>query len=503
MSNKKSNVKFLLSYFFIAIILCVLLVNMIFLTSGCGKGVPKNSTTSTSTTTSSTGTTTSTSTTTTTTVLTIVATPTFSPSAGNFDASRETISISTTTPGATIYYTIGTTDAGSPTTGSVPSTNAITYEAPISITSSKHIRAVALRSDLNNSDEGAGDFNLYWWQAAGLNALNAPVKTICNFGGDIFIGGGFINASGNANADYTAHFNSANSTWEALNATVLDGTVEVITGGDGDIFFGGHFAHFGATSANNALRLSIHTYAFSSLTGGQPDNIVKAMAFDQTSKRMFIGGDYTHVGATAANRIASYHQDLNTWGVMGSGLTMYVLSVALNTSNEVYVGGGFTNYITEWNGSAFSTVGSDSLESAVGALKYYSATPPYLIVGGAFQNIGTTSYKRIAKYTPSTGLWSAYGDGFDGQVNVLAIDNNTSNVLYAGGAFQNSGTGGTALNRIAKWNDTAWVPLGNGLNGTVYAITSDNLGNIFIGGDFTDGGGISGANYIVKWGKLN
>jgi len=55
--------------------------------------------------------------------------------------------------------------------------------------------------------------------------------------------------------------------------------------------------------------------------------------------------------------------------------------------------------------------------------------------------------------------------------------------------------------RIVRWRGEDWSVLGGGLNGAVSAINNDSSGNIYIGGDFTDAGGISEADYIVKWGK--
>jgi hypothetical protein len=62
------------------------------------------------------------------------ATPTFSPAAGEF-ASAQTVTISDTTPGAAIYYT---TDGSTPTTASTP------YTAPVSISATETLSAIAV-----------------------------------------------------------------------------------------------------------------------------------------------------------------------------------------------------------------------------------------------------------------------------------------------------------------------------------------------------------------------
>ena len=70
-----------------------------------------------------------------------VATPTFSPSGGNF-TSAQNVTISTTTSGATIYYT---------TNGSNPTTSSTVYSGPVSVTATTTLKAFAVKSGSNNS----------------------------------------------------------------------------------------------------------------------------------------------------------------------------------------------------------------------------------------------------------------------------------------------------------------------------------------------------------------
>jgi hypothetical protein len=70
-----------------------------------------------------------------------VATPTFSPAAGTY-TSPQSVTISTTTPSATIHYT---------TNGATPTASSATYGGPISVTASQTIKAIAIASGLTNS----------------------------------------------------------------------------------------------------------------------------------------------------------------------------------------------------------------------------------------------------------------------------------------------------------------------------------------------------------------
>jgi hypothetical protein len=74
----------------------------------------------------------------------IAATPTFSPAAGTY-SSAQTVTISTTTPSATIYYT---------TNGSTPTTGSTVYTAPVTVAATETIKAIATASGYSNSGVG-------------------------------------------------------------------------------------------------------------------------------------------------------------------------------------------------------------------------------------------------------------------------------------------------------------------------------------------------------------
>jgi hypothetical protein len=84
------------------------------------------------------------------TTATTTATPTFNPAAGAV-AAGTTVAISTTTTGATIYYT---------TDGSAPGTSSTLYTAPIPITGALTIKAIATASGLANSAVASAAYTL-------------------------------------------------------------------------------------------------------------------------------------------------------------------------------------------------------------------------------------------------------------------------------------------------------------------------------------------------------
>ena len=142
-----------------------------------------------------------------------------------------------------------------------------------------------------------------------------------------------------------------------------------------------------------------------------------------------------------------------------------VYAIAIDSSNNVYVGGLFTN--VSWTGTSVTSINA----------RYIVMLKPL--------NAGTAN------------AWSALtgvnGNGTNNLVSTIAID--SSNNVYVGGTFTSVNVGGTtvSVNHVARWNPlntgtlTAWSALtgtnGNGTNSNVNSIAiKDNT--IYLGGSF-------------------
>lgn len=87
--------------------------------------------------------------------------------------------------------------------------------------------------------------------------------------------------------------------------------------------------------------------------------------------------------------------------------------------------------------------------------------------------------------------------GVNGTVYALVFDSSTSS-LYVGGDFTDAG-GVPNTKYIAKWDGTTWSALKTGMNKAVRALALDSQGNLYAGGDFTSADGVLNTNYIAKW----
>jgi len=98
-----------------------------------------------------------------------------------------------------------------------------------------------------------------------------------------------------------------------------------------------------------------------------------------------------------------------------------------------------------------------------------------------------------------SGGWQNLGTGLpglNGPVYAIAISGND---VYVGGRFTNAG-GVSGANNLARWDGSQWHAVGgtNAITGTVYAIAVSG-NDVYVGGTFTNAGGVSGANRIARW----
>jgi len=92
------------------------------------------------------------------------ASPTFSPPAGTY-SSAQTVTIASTTSGATIYYT---------TDGSAPTTSSNKYSAPITISTTTTLNAMATATNFANSPVTSGTYTIQTATAASPSFSPAP-----------------------------------------------------------------------------------------------------------------------------------------------------------------------------------------------------------------------------------------------------------------------------------------------------------------------------------------
>ena len=116
--------------------------------------------------------------------------------------------------------------------------------------------------------------------------------------------------------------------------------------------------------------------------------------------------------------------------------------------------------------------------------------------GGTFTTIGGVAASRVARWNGTA--WSPLGSGMSGGVTaVSALLRTSSGLLIAAGTFTSAG--GTSASNIARWNGSAWSALGSGLGGFgVKQLVEMPNGDVVALGNFSSAGGAPATN-IARW----
>jgi hypothetical protein len=142
----------------------------------------------------------------------------------------------------------------------------------------------------------------------------------------------------------------------------------------------------------------------------------------------------------------------------------------------------------------------DPSAPAVGAVVYdiLIIDNDTILVAGDFSNWdGDANLDNLALYTISTDTWSQLGGGAGADDIVRTLRRGADGTIYLGGDFTN--IGGVAANRIAQYPiGGPFAAMSTGFSASVYDIEIDLDGTIFAGGAFNTGAG-DPADYIAEW----
>jgi hypothetical protein len=297
---------------------------------------------------------------------------------------------------------------------------------------------------------------------------------------------------------------------------------------DGKIIVGGNFTDFNGNTVNRICRLNpdgTEDNTFTSNIGTGFDSVVLTIKV-QPDDKILVGGDFTDFNGTAINFICRLNsdgrEDFTFIANIGSGFDSSVNSIKLLSDNTIIVGGNFIDFDGSTVGriakldskgtynSSFTTNAGTGFNDAVLSLDIDPSDNIY--VGGVFTDFNGTTVSCAAKMSGAGVQNSTFSTNISTNLNnpVYSIRYNSNKVLI-GGDF--TGAFGTGLNYIYQLNpdgtqDTDFMAQAtnygyeNGYNGKVFAIEAVADGWL-VGGDFTDysRNTISCINYIQNTGK--
>lgn len=271
-----------------------------------------------------------------------------------------------------------------------------------------------------------------------------------------YVGGAFSDASGVANTAGIARWDLASGGWfEVDGGTAGTGNVFALAiGADGAIYAGGNFTSMSAVANTAGLaKYTPSTDTWSSIgtvAGGSA--VVDAIAIAPNGD-IYVGGNFTSVGGTAALNIARYNG--SAWVALGTGANDTVWAIAINQpGNQIYIGGEFT------------------------------------LAGGVANTVAIACWDGAA--------WVALASGMGGG-DVYSLAFGPNQALYIGGTFTSGG--GINADEIATWNGTAFAELGGGVTpGTnIIELVFDTTGRLHLAGSFTTAGNVTIPDGYAVW----
>ncbi|MBF9224277.1 T9SS type A sorting domain-containing protein [Hymenobacter ruricola] len=368
-----------------------------------------------------------------------------------------------------------------------------------------------------NSIAGAAAYYLLRWNGTAWGTVNSGLNgvfgttynpaiyaltTVAN--GDVYAAGD-LRLAGSANVNGVAKWNG--TAWSAVGTGIVNNSIRAVAvATNGDVYIGGAFTQIGPTAISYVAKWN--GTAWSSLgsgTAGGVNNAVNALALAPNGD-LYVGGAFTQAGSVAAAFIAKWNG--TTWSTLGSGLTNgmdgTVSALALAGNGDLYAGGSFSlangiiaNHVARWNGTAWSSLGvgpANGIDASVNALAVAANGDVY--AGGGFTQAGGAPASRVARWNGTA--WAPIGtgaaNGTNGSVSALGLAGNGE--VYVGGSFTQFD--GTAAARAAHWNGSTWGPLGTGLDGNVTALTMGTSGKVYVGGSFTGVG--DGSKVMSRFG---
>jgi len=372
------------------------------------------------------------------------------------------------------------------------------------------------------SGDGTTDFHYVaqWdgsWSAVG--AINEPdafegVNTIMQSNEMGLVAAGSMQFIGTSLLNGIGFWN--NGAWAGMGGDGVDARIRAMhLSENGDLYIGGDFGFTGNVATSYvAQRIGGVWSALGQGTNGEVSSINRA-----SDGTVYVGGSFTSVFQPDGTELVAYRiarWDGVAWSTMGDGVNSYVESIAIDASDNVYIGGSFTqdgleqsaiNYVAQWNGATWTQVGA-GMDEAVFALEIGAGGE--LIAGGAFTSAGAVANtNNLAVWNNSAWAPLEAGQTFNGEIYALELG--ADGILTIGGAFTEVAPGAPA-DHIVQWDGSAWSVLGTALgNGTstccVRAIAVDAEGTVFAGGEFLGVRRPAGpdlqANQIASWSADN
>jgi trimeric autotransporter adhesin len=315
---------------------------------------------------------------------------------------------------------------------------------------------------------------------AARGAPNGEVRQLLKYNNRIYAFGAFT-AIGGVSAPGVAYWNG--SMWTAVTGGP-DGDISSAAVGSDGIYVGGNF-----TTPSQNLALLTASGWLSAASEPLTNESTTSVAANGT--RVIAGGFYWGgIGSLAASIDTSLAVSQRTYaGLPAFNPQSYIEKLEANSSGvlglSIVSGAGEIRWVPAFSGNG------QVLTTTFGA-SHIALGPADIYAAGSFNAINSIASNQIARY--SAGNWSAMGAGVGGTIRRL--HQGSDGVLYASGEQLISGA--QNVNNVAVWNGTSFDSLGTPAAnmGSVNAVLVDGQ-TIYLGGNFSQIGGLSASNLVV------
>jgi len=289
------------------------------------------------------------------------------------------------------------------------------------------------------------------------------------------------------------------------------GVNAIATTSDQKVVVGGAFNLYSGSTQNYIVRLDTTGSKDVSFNVGTGFNsVVDAIVVDSSGKSI-VGGQYTTFSGSTQNRLVRLNTDgtKDTGFNIGTGFNNSVLTVAINSSGKILVGGQFTtyaggtqNYLVRLNSDGTKDTAFD-IGTGFGAGGIFSVavqSDGKVLVGGAFTTYRGLTQNRLIRLNTDGTKDTSFNVGLGIELgNVQAIAIQSDGKIIVGGSFRSYN--GLTQNRLIRLNtdgtkDTSFN-VGTGFDSNVESLAIDSTGKIIAGGFFTIYNGIS-QNRLIR-----
>ncbi len=339
----------------------------------------------------------------------------------------------------------------------------------------------------------------------GTNPL-CRVNALKIYANELFVGGFGLTLPHISYTGPVAKWSTSTSQWstpETSGPRLVNGQVyafEILSGST--LYMGGSFqanqftpsltgaVHLAKLDLSNPIWATAGGSGVSATAGHQVTSLKAHSGF------LFAGGFFTNINGTSMNNLAKWNG--SAWAVAGTAnATNGLVQSLASDGTNLYFGGDFSTiqgsisspFLGRYNGSlqAFST--NYDLLGVINDAAINPATGDIYVVG-SFTKIGGVPATNIAKWSPTTQLWSPIGSGCNNLITSIAHKPFT-NLMIVAGSFTNCS--GVSSNKIAKLDVSAtptWSQIsasGQPSTLTINDMEFDQSGNLYAVGTISPG----------------